>query len=133
MNTTPGPLEVLGNLVSFFLFKLIDCVNRHFASRPRFERSWRLSRLSLLRNWESSNLNSEDPIWGIKRCILRFVELLSADEYERRLNMDIFKVHLGREDPGEQFVTMFSPHSGRLCMTTLEDAFDRDYTHGHFG
>ncbi len=54
---------------------------------------------------------------------MRFVELLSADEYERRLNMDIFKVHLGREDPGEQFVTMFSPHSGRLCMTALEDAF----------
>jgi hypothetical protein len=78
MNTTPGPLEVLGNSVSFFLFKLIDCVNRHFASRPRFERSWRLSRLSLLRNWESSNLNSEDPIWGMHASNVAFCNSLSC-------------------------------------------------------
>lgn len=69
-----------------------------------------------------------DPVWGIKRCILRFVELLSADEYERRRNMDAFKVFLDHEGPENQLVTMISPYSGRLfCFANLEDAFERLY------
>ena len=121
MDTSPGPLELLGHSANFFLSRLIERVNLHFANRPRIRRSRGRGY-----DWDSSTLESDDPVWGIKRCILRFVELLSANEYERRRNMDAFKVFLDHEGPENQLVTMFSPYSGRLfCFANLEDAFER--------
>ena len=122
MDTTPGLLEVLRDSASFFLSKLIKCVNRHFANRPHFHHSRRRDH-----DWDgSADLESADPLWGIKRCLLRFVELLTENERERQRNMSKFKELLDHPITEHQrySVTMFRPESGRdLRFATLDDAF----------